>query len=141
MPVYVNDELIIPDSELDVSFMRSGGPGGQNVNKVSSAVQLRWDLAGSQRLTPRAKLRLRTLAGHRLTDDGAILIAARTQRSQEQNRRDAEQRLAELVRAALIEPKKRYATKPTRAAKQRRVDTKTKRGSSKKLRGRPQIDD
>ena len=141
MPVYVNDELIIPDSELDVSFMRSGGPGGQNVNKVSSAVQLRWDLAGSQRLTPRVKLRLRTLAGHRLTDDGAILIAARTQRSQEQNRRDAEQRLAELVRAALIEPKKRYATKPTRAAKQRRVDTKTKRGSSKKLRGRPQIDD
>lgn len=141
MPVYVNDELIIPDSELDVSFMRSGGPGGQNVNKVSSAVQLRWDLAGSQRLTPRVKLRLRTLAGHRLTDDGAILIAARTQRSQEQNRRDAEQRLAELIRAALIEPKKRYATKPTRAAKQRRVDTKTKRGSSKKLRGRPQIDD
>lgn len=141
MPIHVADALTIPDGELAVSFMRSGGPGGQNVNKVSSAVQLRWDLAGSTQLTPRVKARLRLLAGHRLLDDGAILIAARTQRSQEQNRRDAEQRLAELIRAALVEPKKRYATKPTKAARRRRVDSKTRRGSSKKLRGRPQVDD
>lgn len=141
MPVYVTSDVVIPDSELNLSFMRSGGPGGQNVNKVSSAVQLRWDLAASAQLTPPVKSRLRGLAGHRLTDEGAILIAARTQRSQEQNRRDAEGRLAELIRAALVEPKKRFATKPSRAARQRRVDTKTKRGSSKKLRGRPNIDD
>lgn len=141
MPIYVTSEIVIPDAELSVSFMRSGGPGGQNVNKVSSAVQLRWDFAGSTLLSPRIKARLRTLAGHRLLDDGAILIAARTQRSQEQNRRDAEQRLAQLIRDALVEPRKRYATKPTLASKRRRVDSKTRRGSSKKLRGRPGLDD
>ena len=141
MPIYVNETLLIPDSELSVSFMRSGGPGGQNVNKVSSAVQLRWDLRGSALLSGRVKARLRAIAGHRVLDDGSMLIVARTQRSQEQNRRDAEDRLAQMIREALVEPKKRFATKPTKAAKKRRVDTKTKRGSSKKLRGRPGMDD
>jgi ribosome-associated protein len=133
--------VLIPDSDLSVQFMRSGGPGGQNVNKVSSAVQLRFDLAGTQALNTRVKQRLRALAGHRLTDDGAILIAARTQRSQEQNRRDAEQRLAELILAALVEPKRRIATRPTLGAKQRRLDSKARHSATKQRRGRIRHDD
>ncbi len=140
MPIYV-DAVVIPDADLSVQFMRSGGPGGQNVNKVSSAVQLRFDLAGTAALNARVKHRLRGLAGHRLTDDGAILIAARTQRSQEQNRRDAEQRLAELIRAALIEPKRRIATRPTLGAKKRRLESKARRSSTKRSRGRVGHDD
>jgi ribosome-associated protein len=133
--------VLIPDSDLSVQFTRSGGPGGQNVNKVSSAVQLRFDLAGTQALNARVKQRLRALAGHRLTDDGAILIAARTQRSQEQNRRDAEQRLAELIRAALVEPKRRIATRPTLGAKKRRLEGKARRSATKQGRGRIRHDD
>jgi ribosome-associated protein len=131
--------VLIPDTDLSVQFMRSGGPGGQNVNKVSSAVQLRFDLAGTQALNARVKQRLRALAGHRLTDEGAILIAARTQRSQ--NRRDAEQRLAELIRAALVEPKRRIATRPTLGAKKRRLDSKARRATTKQGRGRIRHDD
>ena len=111
MPIFVGD-VVIPDADLSVAFMRSGGPGGQNVNKVSSAVQLRFDLIGSEALRPAVKARLRTLVGHRLTDEGAILIVARTHRSQEQNRREAEERLADFVRRALVEPRIRRATKP-----------------------------
>jgi ribosome-associated protein len=133
--------VLIPDTDLSVQFMRSGGPGGQNVNKVSSAVQLRFDLAGTQALNARVKQRLRALAGHRLTDEGAILIAARTQRSQEQNRRDAEQRLAELIRAALVEPKRRIATRPTLGAKKRRLEGKARRATTKQGRGRIRHDD
>ena len=140
MPLHV-DSVVIPDSDLQVQFMRSGGPGGQNVNKVSSAVQLRFDLAGTVVLAARVKQRLRALAGHRLTDDGAILIAARTQRSQEQNRRDAEQRLAELIRAALVEPKRRIATRPTLGSKKRRLEGKARRASTKQGRGRIRFDD
>ncbi len=118
MPIRAG-KLLIPDDELSVAFVRSGGPGGQNVNKVSSAVQLRFDLQGSSVLTETVKQRLRRLAGRRLTDEGAVLIIARTQRSQEQNRREAEERLAQLIEAALVEPKKRHATTPTRASKVR----------------------
>lgn len=140
MPIRAGN-ILIPDDELSVAFVRSGGPGGQNVNKVSSAVQLRFDLRGSSALTETVKQRLRRLAGRRLTDEGAILIIARTQRSQEQNRREAEERLAQLIEAALVEPKKRHATKPTRASKVRRLDSKTRRSGIKRGRSRVSHDD
>jgi ribosome-associated protein len=140
MPIRAG-KLLIPDDELSVAFVRSGGPGGQNVNKVSSAVQLRFDLQGSSVLTETVKQRLRRLAGRRLTDEGAVLIIARTQRSQEQNRREAEERLAQLIEAALVEPKKRHATKPTRASKVRRLESKTRRSGVKRGRGRISLDE
>ena len=114
--------------------MRASGPGGQNVNKVASAVQLRFDVDGSEALDERVKVRLRALAGRRLTDDGAILIIARNHRTQEQNRREAFERLSDLVTRALVVPKVRKATKPTRAAKQRRLDHKSHNQRTKQLR-------
>lgn len=140
MPIRVGN-IVIPDEDLSVSFVRAGGPGGQNVNKVSSAVQLRFALEQSLVLAPAVKKRLRKLAGRRVTDDGSLLIIARTQRSQEQNRRDAEQRLAELVAAALIEPKTRRATRPTLGSKLRRLEGKTRRADVKRTRSRVRRDD
>ena len=133
MPILAG-KTIIPDRDLSVSFVRAGGPGVQNVNKVSSAVQLRFDLYGTLALKPKVKERMRILAGRRLTYDGAILIIARTTRSQEQNRRDAEDRLAEMICTALIEPRIRFATKPTHASKVRRLVHKTRRSGIKKNR-------
>jgi ribosome-associated protein len=141
VPLAVNAGLAIPDNELQLAFMRASGPGGQNVNKVSSAVQLRYDLAGSTVLSAAVKARLRALSGRRLTTDGALLIVARNQRSQEQNRRDAEQRLVELVRRALIAPKIRKPTAPTRGARERRLEGKTRLRRTKRLRARPRWDD
>ncbi|HWZ62377.1 MAG TPA: alternative ribosome rescue aminoacyl-tRNA hydrolase ArfB [Steroidobacteraceae bacterium] len=141
MPLAVNAALTIPDHELELAFVRASGPGGQNVNKVSSAVQLRYDLAGSTALSDAVKARLRALSGRRLTGEGALLIIARTHRSQEQNRRAAEQRLIELITRALIQPKARKATAPTRAARERRLEGKTHRQRAKRLRGRPRWDD
>ncbi len=140
MPIRAG-RLLIPDSDLTVAFIKSGGPGGQNVNKVSSAVQLRFDLAGCALLNEQVKARLRRLAGRRLTDEGAVLLVARGERSQEQNRRDAEARLAALIEAALVEPKLRRPTRPTRASKQRRLEHKTRRSSIKRARGRPSGED
>jgi ribosome-associated protein len=140
MPIRVG-RVLIPDSDLSVVFIRSGGPGGQNVNKVASAVQLRFDLARTTVIEPAVKQRLRHLAGRRLTDEGALLIVAREHRSQEQNRREAEERLARLLRAALIEPKERRATRPTRASKLRRLEGKTLRAGIKRQRGRVRGDD
>jgi ribosome-associated protein len=141
VPLPVNALLSIPDQELSLSFIRASGPGGQNVNKVASAVQLRFDLAGSTVLSEAVKQRLRTLSGRRVTADGALLLVARTHRSQEQNRREAEARLIELVRRALIAPKVRRATKPTRASRERRLDGKTHAQRTKRLRGRPRWED
>jgi ribosome-associated protein len=136
MPLEITSWVTIPDSDLDVSFVRASGPGGQNVNKVSSAVQLRFDLAGTHALADPVKQRLRVLAGRRVTDDGALLIIARNHRTQEQNRREAHERLTELIRVALVPPKIRKATKPTRASKERRLESKTRSRRTKVLRGK-----
>ena len=141
MSLVVRPGLEIPDADLEVAFVRSAGPGGQNVNKVASAVQLRFALDRNATLREEVKARLRSLAGQRLTDAGEILITARESRSQEQNRRSAEQRLLELVRRALIVPKKRHATKPTRASRERRLDSKSRTQRDKRLRGRVRVED
>jgi ribosome-associated protein len=141
MGLFVTPQVEIPDADLEVAFTRSAGPGGQNVNKVASAVQLRFALARNATLRPDVKARLRALAGSRVTDAGELLIVARTSRSQEQNRREAEDRLVELVRRALIPPKKRHATKPTRASKERRLEGKARSQRTKRLRGRVHSDD
>jgi len=141
MGVVIRPGLEIPDSDLEVAFIRSAGPGGQNVNKVASAVQLRFALDRSASLREDVKSRLRVLAGQRLTDAGEILITSRSHRSQEQNRREAEDRLRDLVLRALVAPKKRVATKPSRASKERRLDAKTRSQRTKRLRGRVRFND
>jgi ribosome-associated protein len=129
-----------PD-EIEITFVRSAGPGGQNVNKVATAAQLRFHVGRSMRLDAAGKQRLRRLAGRRLTDDDEILIIARNHRTQEGNRRDALARLAELVEAARRAPVPRRATKPTRASKERRLTSKAHAGRNKRLRGRVRGDD
>ena len=142
MPIEVSPAVTIPDSDLSLSFVRASGPGGQNVNKVASAVQLRFDLVGSFALDERVKLRLRALAGRRVTDDGSLLIIARNHRTQEQNRREAFERLAELDAAgAHRAASARKATKPTRASKERRLETKKRERRTKVLRSKVRWDD
>jgi ribosome-associated protein len=128
--------LDIPESDYSLSFIRATGPGGQNVNKVSSAVQLRFDLRGTRLMDVHAKMRFRVLAGRRLTDDDELVLIARNHRTQEGNRRDALERLSELILAARVVPKPRRATKPTRASKIRRVEGKVQNKRVKQLRGR-----
>jgi ribosome-associated protein len=131
----------IPERDLSVAFVRSSGPGGQNVNKVATAVQLRFDVRATSVLDEAAKARLRILAGHRMTQDGALLIVARNHRTQEQNRRAARERLEALISAARTEPRKRKATKPSRAARERRLTEKAHGQTRKRLRGKVRFDD
>jgi ribosome-associated protein len=119
---------------LEWKFIRSGGPGGQNVNKVSSAAQLRFLLPLNSSLPVSVRNRLRRLAGQKLIDDGSILFKAMSERSQDQNRRAALARLEELIRAALVEPKIRKKTRPTKGSQERRIETKKRRGAAKQQR-------
>jgi ribosome-associated protein len=126
----------IPEQDLQFQFVRASGPGGQNVNKVATAAQLRFDLAGTQALAAPVKARLRAIAGNRVNADGALLIMARNHRTQAGNRRAALSRLEELIARASVEPKKRHATRPTLGSRQRRLDNKRERKQIKRLRGR-----
>ena len=130
----ITDTIAIDDAELDETFVRASGPGGQNVNKVSTAVQLRFDVRGSASLAEAVRQRLERLAGNKVTAEGVLVITANRFRTQALNREDARERLAELVRRALIVPKQRRATKPTYASKLRRIEAKQRRGEVKSRR-------
>lgn len=137
----ISPTVDIDEKELEERFVRSSGPGGQNVNKVSTAVELRFNLAGNTTIPPAAKARLVKLAGRRLTDDGVLIIQADRFRTQEMNRSDARKRLAELIAESLIAPKPRIKTKPSRGAKERRLKAKNERSGVKKMRqSKPDFD-
>ena len=132
--LYISSHITIPDSEIDIHAMRSQGAGGQNVNKVSSAIHLQFDIAASS-LPPFYKEELLKLRDSRISEDGLITIKAQQYRSQEQNREDALTRLSELIQSVAIPRKKRRATKPTKSSQNRRIESKKKQGRLKALRG------
>jgi ribosome-associated protein len=133
--VRITDTLDIPEDEIEESFVRSSGPGGQNVNKLSTAVQLRFDVRRSPSLANDVALRLMRIAGKRMTKDGVLVLIAQNHRTQERNRADARERLADMIREALVRPVPRKATKPTRASKTKRLEGKKIRSDIKKMRG------
>jgi ribosome-associated protein len=139
--IRINARIAIEDREVDESFVRASGPGGQNVNKLSTAVQLRFDVRGSPSLPGDVKARLERLAGTRLTRDGVLVIIAQQHRTQARNREDALDRLIDLIRRAAIAPTPRRPTKPTKASRERRIESKKRRGGIKHLRrARPSFD-
>ena len=133
--IEITKHIVLDLSEINETFIRAGGPGGQNVNKLSTAVQLRFDLKHSPNLSDEVRARARVLAGQRLTKDGEIVITARRYRTRERNREDALSRLVAILRQAAKTQMRRRPSRPGRAAKQRHTDAKTRRGRTKKLRG------
>ncbi|HEX4182893.1 MAG TPA: alternative ribosome rescue aminoacyl-tRNA hydrolase ArfB [Caulobacteraceae bacterium] len=136
----ITDTLSLDDDEIVERFVRASGPGGQHVNKTSTAVELRFDVRASPSLSEAVKARLERLAGARMTQEGVLVLFAQTARSQEMNRQAARERLVELIRRALHTPKPRRPTKPTYASRLKRLQAKTRRGGIKNLRGRPSDD-
>jgi ribosome-associated protein len=136
----ISRDIVIDENDFDISFVRASGPGGQNVNKLSTAAQLRYDIGRAQ-LAPDAHERFVRIAGQRLTKDGVVVIHAQRFRTQERNRQDAIDRLTAMLREASVRPTPRRATKPTYASKQRRLEGKKRRGDIKSRRGGPRIDD
>jgi ribosome-associated protein len=132
--IEITSQLMINESEIQLDYVHASGPGGQNVNKIASSVQLRFDIANSPSLEPGVKERLIKLAGHRVTEQGVLIIEAKRYRTQEQNRLDAIQRLVRLIQKAQVRPKLRRATRPTAAARAARLAAKKKRGEIKRLR-------
>ncbi len=133
----IDDEIVVGDDEIELRFVRASGPGGQHVNKASTAVELRFQVEGSPSLPDDVKRRLRQIAKTRISDEGVLIIQASRFRSQKQNREDALERLAELIRRAKAKPKKRKKTRPSRASKERRLEEKKRRSVLKKDRRAP----
>ncbi|MFZ0114153.1 MAG: alternative ribosome rescue aminoacyl-tRNA hydrolase ArfB [Xanthobacteraceae bacterium] len=139
--IRITDQISIDESELTETFVRASGPGGQNVNKLATAVQLRFDVRHSPSLPSDVRARVAVLAGRRLTQDGVLVIIAQRHRTQERNREDARERLIELIRQAAVPPKRRRPTRPTAASRERRIESKKRRSGVKRLRGtKPSFD-
>jgi ribosome-associated protein len=141
MPLRITPTIELPDDDIEERFVRASGPGGQNVNKVATAVQLRFDAARSSALDDDVKARLRRLAGTRMTSEGVLVIDARAHRTQAQNREAARDRLIEFIRRASVRPKRRTKTRPTAASRQRRLDSKHLRSVAKRSRRRAEGDE